>query len=217
MPSLPDDVWRQIGLHLKPRHLVKLMATNKHICSIVDNETYWARVAFHLIWREIYEMEFVLVCEEQASCLELPTLEGDLYHLSCVPNGYKWAIDQTFARVDQCAKLYPDIFSFWSTARHLSPRDQVFLSCEGLRAIHYEHYDVPSETELTKSMKKVVQWQFTKEFHAKPPRSNKMLRDRMYRQANEEIDDIFMAISEKRKVVKIIGELYFKIDNMIRQ
>lgn len=205
---LPDDVWRQVGLHLKPRHLVKLMATSKHIFSIVDNENYWARVAFHLIWREVYEMEFVLVCEEQVHCLQLPIFIGDPYYLSCVYNGYKWAIDQIFARVDQCAEIYPEQFSFWNTAKHLSTSDQVIMSCQGLRSMYVY---LPSEIELTKSMKEIVQCFFERASENKSHMNSRMLREKSLRQAREEIDDIQMSISTKRKIVGIIQDLYSKL------
>lgn len=53
---LSDDAWVHIGLHLKPRHLSKLMRTCKRIKRLVDNETYWTRVAAHLVLRDSWFM-----------------------------------------------------------------------------------------------------------------------------------------------------------------
>ena len=37
-------------MQLPPRHLYKLMQTNKRFCELCKSEAYWARVALYLIW-----------------------------------------------------------------------------------------------------------------------------------------------------------------------
>ena len=37
-------------MQLHPRHLYKLMQTNKQFCELCKSEAYWARVALYLIW-----------------------------------------------------------------------------------------------------------------------------------------------------------------------
>ena len=54
---LSRDIWTIIGLHLRPRHLVRLMQTCKTINMVVNNETYWTRVAAHLQWRNCQLMD----------------------------------------------------------------------------------------------------------------------------------------------------------------
>lgn len=50
-PNVSADAWAQIGRHLKPRHLAKLMRVSKRVRAAVDNEAYWTRVAAHMVWR----------------------------------------------------------------------------------------------------------------------------------------------------------------------
>jgi len=213
MPSLPDDVWRQIGLHLKPRHLRNLMATNKHIKSVVDNENYWARVAFHLVWRHVDDMELVLVCIEQAECLRLPHPVGDLCRLTYVPDGYKAGVDQMFARVDQCARLYPEKYSFWNKAKFLSARDKVIISCRALYKMEYHEGAVlPSDEVLLTNMKSLCQWYFTStERHTKTKYQSVQ---NLVHQAIEQIDDLTMLPSEKTKIVEIIQMINCRVSDV---
>ena len=53
---LPAELLRLISLHLKPRHLYKLLQTSKLINKKVDNESYWERVALHLHFRDYDEL-----------------------------------------------------------------------------------------------------------------------------------------------------------------
>jgi len=70
---LPREIWTLIGLHLRPRHLVKLMLTCKTINMAVNNETYWTRVAAHLQWR---------------SCEFIDTSSSSLYFMNGLEYGY---------------------------------------------------------------------------------------------------------------------------------
>jgi hypothetical protein len=50
--SLDVELIKTIQLHLKPRHLVKLLQTNKELYKLLmQHEYYWTRVATHLTWR----------------------------------------------------------------------------------------------------------------------------------------------------------------------
>ena len=40
-------------MQLPPRHLYKLMQTNKRFCELCKSEAYWARVALYLIWDDL--------------------------------------------------------------------------------------------------------------------------------------------------------------------
>ena len=70
---LPREIWTIIGLHLRPRHLVKLMLTCKTINMAVNNEMYWTRVAVHLQWR---------------SCEFMNTSSSQLYFMNGLQCGY---------------------------------------------------------------------------------------------------------------------------------
>jgi len=54
---LPPELLRLIGLHLKPRHLYKLMVASKRLLQTVDCDAYWERVAAHAVLRHVYSME----------------------------------------------------------------------------------------------------------------------------------------------------------------
>jgi hypothetical protein len=62
MPSnalalLPPELLRLIALHLKPRHLYKLMVASKRLLQTVYCDAYWERAAAHAVLRHVYSME----------------------------------------------------------------------------------------------------------------------------------------------------------------
>ncbi len=49
----------QMQLHIKPRHLFKLLLTCKTVHGILDgHEKYWERVALHLLWKYNVEKKY---------------------------------------------------------------------------------------------------------------------------------------------------------------
>lgn len=53
--DLNPELMQLIQLHLKPRHVLKLMRTNKKACKrLLDHGLYWDRVAAHLSWRGVF-------------------------------------------------------------------------------------------------------------------------------------------------------------------
>ena len=51
---IPKEIWGRVALHLKPRHLHKLILTGKSVKEAVDTEDYWVRVAFHVMWVGVF-------------------------------------------------------------------------------------------------------------------------------------------------------------------
>lgn len=104
--GLTPDAWTNVGTCLKPRHLAKLLQTNKALCKVLDNETYWTRVAAHLVWRgsdclELHTREFP---EEED---RLPVLEEhNLYYMLGLERGYKWGIDLFIDRIQAAIDAY---------------------------------------------------------------------------------------------------------------
>ena len=47
---LAPELCEAVIMQLPPRHLYKLMQTNKRFCELCKSEAYWARVALYLIW-----------------------------------------------------------------------------------------------------------------------------------------------------------------------
>ena len=98
--ALPDDVWTHIGLHLKPRHLSKLMRTCKRINRLVDNETYWTRVVVQLALRDNIMFELSPPCGETLEPPEyLPSLDPSLYHMVGLERGYYDGMQRYIERI----------------------------------------------------------------------------------------------------------------------
>ncbi len=99
--KLPDEIWVQIGLHLKPRHLAKLIRVSKKMKKLVDNDAYWTRVAAHAVWR-------------QKECLELRSWEGEnfapievnLYDMLALDRGYFWGMELFLGRLNETIDFY---------------------------------------------------------------------------------------------------------------
>lgn len=101
--QLSDDAWVQIGLHLKPRHLSKLMRTCKRINRLVDNEDYWTRVAAHLVWRDHHLVEQDMPYQDEgASCrLYLTPPDPALYHMMGLDQGYYRGMESFIKRISE--------------------------------------------------------------------------------------------------------------------
>jgi len=87
--TLSDDTWAHIGLHLKPRHLSKLLRTCKRVNRVVDNETYWTRVVAHLALRDSWLVDVDRPCGEKVPfCEFLPPADPSLYFMVGLEQGY---------------------------------------------------------------------------------------------------------------------------------
>lgn len=99
MALLQADAWIQIGLHLKPRYLAKLMQTCKGIRAAVDNKTYWTRVAAHMVWRRCENLE---IFDHEGELFKgLPLVEENLFHLLGLEHGYYWGMERFLWRLDE--------------------------------------------------------------------------------------------------------------------
>jgi hypothetical protein len=106
MHGLTPDIWSLIGSMLKPRHLAKLLRTNKALRETLDNEGYWTRVAAHLVWRGSDSMELHTREFPEDSDL-LPVLEEhNLYYMLGLENGYKWGMDLFIERIQTTIDTY---------------------------------------------------------------------------------------------------------------
>ena len=89
--QLSDDIWMHVGLHLKPRHLSKLLRTCKRINRLVDNETYWTRVAAHLTLRDSWLVDINPPHGEKepySACEILPPEDPSLYFMVGLEKSY---------------------------------------------------------------------------------------------------------------------------------
>ena len=109
--TLSDDVWVHIGLHLKPRHLSKLMRTCKRINRLVDNETYWTRVVGHLALRDSWILDLSPPCGESAissviGIADFPKLDPGLYFLVGLDQGYYLGLQQFFQGISNSIQWF---------------------------------------------------------------------------------------------------------------
>lgn len=100
---VPHDTWMQIGLHLKPRHLSKLMRTSKTINDIVDNEAYWTRVAAYAAWHECCLLD---VDPLNMGFEKLQPLRHNIYYMLGLDHGYYWTMERFFERMQECIVFY---------------------------------------------------------------------------------------------------------------
>jgi hypothetical protein len=98
--TLPDDVWVHIGLHLKPRHLSKLMRTCKRINRLVDNETYWTRVVAHLSLRDTMVLDIgPPEGQKLPFSVYLPREDPSLYFMVGLDRGYYHGMQRFIQRI----------------------------------------------------------------------------------------------------------------------
>lgn len=107
MSTLSDDLWAQVGLHLKPRHLFKLILTCKRIRRVVDTERYWNRVAAQLVWRACEQMELE-PREFPQDGDRLPPIDEayNLFHLIGLDRGYYHGMEMFLRRIQATIDAY---------------------------------------------------------------------------------------------------------------
>ena len=99
--KLPNDAWVLIGLHLKPRHLSKLLRVSKKMRQLLDNNAYWTRVAAHAVWRSNDCLE-IMPCHGRKFTL----IEVNLYDLLALDRGYYWGVELFLARLVETIDFY---------------------------------------------------------------------------------------------------------------
>ena len=83
-------------MHLRPRHLLKLMCTSSTMKKIAESEEYWEMVAMHLIWRSRIEDFYY---EKYAKA----KYAFNIYHMADVERGYFWGM----CKFKEC------LFEYW--------------------------------------------------------------------------------------------------------
>jgi hypothetical protein len=101
---MPPELWSAVALHLKPRHLAKLLATSRAMRRAVDTEAYWLRVAAHLVWRECPYLELLAPRVSDPASDLLPPVAGNLFLMVGVD--YQRAMEALLARVDLMHRVY---------------------------------------------------------------------------------------------------------------
>lgn len=151
--KLPNDAWVLIGLHLKPRHLAKLIRVSTKIRQLVDNNAYWTRVAAHAVWRDQDCLE-VMACDKP----EFPPFKVNLYYMLALDRGYHWGMELFLGRLDEFIEFYSKNDremnrSWWEELKAMTLEEK---TRELIRSSDEEyHRTIPSE-ELGMSMKEIA-------------------------------------------------------------
>ena len=108
--ALQNDVLERIQLHLRPRHLIHLLQTNRKMRALLlNNSFYWARVAQHLVFRR-YVLPYTNPAYKLGGAnLELRqqrwTRDGfrreTLFHMMNLERGYYWGMERFEALLAQ--------------------------------------------------------------------------------------------------------------------
>ena len=106
--TLPTEISTELILHLQPRHVYRLMRTNKAIYEQCMSKVYWERAAFHLAFRD---------CSFNSKIIH------DLYDMALLRMGYKRAMDTFIEAVRQDIRVSPMAYMNVQEARPLPDAD----------------------------------------------------------------------------------------------
>jgi hypothetical protein len=100
--DLQNDVLERIQLHLRPRHLYRLLQTNRRVRELLlNNSFYWARVAQHLVFRKYvipytspaYKLGEGNLKLRQKMWAKDGFRRETLFHMMNLERGYHWAME----------------------------------------------------------------------------------------------------------------------------
>jgi len=152
-PSGLYELFAFIGQHLRPRKLYLLMQTNKQILASVEQDSYWTRVAAHLVWRGCESMEVEDYTYKDVHD-QLPQPTFNMYHLNGADQGYCKAMDAFVARIGQMIALpAPEGQDLWRSFRGRSVREQTIMQYQ---ATHDDFGMGPLWDEGTITMKQLA-------------------------------------------------------------
>jgi hypothetical protein len=217
---LSNDAWMQIGLHLNPRHLAKLMCTSKTIKKIVDNDAYWTRVAAHLVCRESMIMEMYrpsALYHAYDVCDRLPYIDHNLYHMIGLEHGYYWSMERFFQRIDECIDYYSnssdaDDFKHKQWCMVLKPMTLSERTREVMRVQILEPNILSlrrNTDELLLSMKEIAKRDTEKSMRVRFPHGNTE-RAAMYNAFVRDMEDAQIPSSHKRYMFQALHVLLMK-------
>ena len=204
--TITSDIWLQIGMHLKPRHLYKLMQTSKRIKQVVDNEAYWTRVAAHMVWRDCDCMEVNVPRERH---YVLPDIEHNLYHMLGLDHGYYWGMERFLKRMDEAIDYFsieePDEYGMWWA--NLKPMSLMERTREWMKEDARRVQKQLTERELNMSMKEVAQKKIIASLSL---RENYDENDHIYNELVCELEDDPMPAIYKRKIFRKLDKFLWK-------
>ena len=209
MNTLSPDVWVLVGLHLKPRYLAKLMRTSKTVKKLVDNETYWTRVAAHLVWRNCDCMEMYKFTDDGDI---LPHIEQNLYYMLGLDHGYYWGMERFFQRIDEVIDYYSandreEYREWWQNLKCMS---LVEKTREWMKEGEKSFGGKWTSEELDMSMKEVTKIEMVASLsiHTTPEDD-----DKMYNKFLCDIEDEQIPPEYKRTIMKKLDKMLWDLWN----
>jgi hypothetical protein len=197
--KLPNDVWVLIGLHLKPRHLAKLIRVSTKIKSLVDNNAYWTRVAAHAVWREKECLE-IMACDT----LNFTPIDVNLYDMLGLDRGYYWGMELFLGRLNEAIEFFSKndevqmYLSWWEEMKAMSLEEK---TREGIKAVAEDNYQKTPFKELGMSMKEVAKKRISY-YHV-----NRDDDDKKFNKFVTDLEDDPMPAAFKREVMSKVKEL----------
>jgi hypothetical protein len=229
---LSPDLWVQIGLHLKPRHLAKLIATSKTMKKLVDNDTYWTRVAAHMVWRENNYMFVHTPPVMYASDFDghLHRIHHNLYHMIGLEHGYYWSMERFFQRMEEVIDYYSNYVGnnakvsntkqVWTLLKPMSllERTSYLVSEYASKNPHMPKISdewATEHDETTLSMKDLAKSRTLKSLHAYGIDDECAEAETMFNKFTGQMDDERIPVAYKQVIFKKLRKLFFKVDMLL--
>ena len=180
---IPREIWNMIGLHLRPRHLVKLMLTCKTMNMIVNNETYWTRVAAHI---------------EFTYCSSIDMIPTQMYYLTNLECGYYEGMNKFLQMIDE---IIDDTFSEY---QGMNLRMQILSMFNGERIECGKYANIMGEVESI-TMKEFAKRRIV--YHAiSNPKNSKMVK------FVQNLEDSNIPTKFKREIMRSLADLLWNLE-----
>jgi hypothetical protein len=199
--KLPNDAWVLIGLHLKPRHLSKLLRVSKKMRQLLDNNAYWTRVAAQLVWRE-------------KECLEIgpwdrvhfAPIEVNLYDMLALDRGYFWGMELFFGRLSETIDFYSKnddekYRSWWDNLKAMSLEEK---TRQGIKSVDEDNYNRTPFEEPGMTMKQVAKKSILASYHLL---ENADVYEKKFNKFVTELEDDPMPAAFKRAVMGKVNRI----------
>ena len=210
MDSLPIEIWSMIGLHLKQRHLLKLMMTCKSMKLVVDNEAYWTRVAAHLVWRDCEAMEVCTWIKRQPWDI-LPPLQCNLYGMIGLDFGYYQGMNSFLQRINEMITKSAEEGEDWleyqvadlkTKTVMLFKKEHIFSQCAS----------VSVRVKLVGDEDQITMKEFTRRIVVQCQSSISTAARKMRGFVND-LDDSTIPTKNKREIMTKLSDLLWSLDH----
>ena len=194
-----------VQMHLKPRHLLKLMCTNSEVYSLLKSNThYWTRVAAHVVWRDYIvgnrwpDMDlspYALEDRKRRNCAAGVEIES-LYHMSSTTRPYIECMDIFENLIRRAVNPDDDMFAARRLCYNFDPAAPLAALVRAMLYTHIVHHMYIGTEAETLSMRDIarIEIQSTKRGPA----------------------DIFGVLNELEDAPAVPSKLKFKISMLLQ-